>query len=373
MPKPNPKNMKKRRLETKKKKSGNRKTAGIFLFIMGVIFLAYLLSTSPPASPSNTITQTSTTASPNTTITTTYTPPPVSTTPLSTTQTNTVTPAIAPDFTLQDDNGKPLTLSTFRGRVVVLEFMSTTCPHCQNEMAALVSISKAYGSSIVMISVDLNPSDTDESLRNFTASYGASWMWARDTTGVSSAYHIMGVPAIFIINANDLITASFSGETSAVDLSQQIQVAAQSSSITITPTPPVAPDFTLQDDNGKPLTLSTFRGRVVVLEFMSTTCPHCQNEMAALVSISKAYGSSIVMISVDLNPSDTDESLRNFTASYGASWMWARDTTGVNAAYSFAGVPHIVIINANGLIIATFDGETSTATISQQIQIAMKG
>ena len=49
---------------------------------------------------------------------------------------NTTRPAVgqpAPDFTLTDTEGTSYTLSEQKGKVVVLEFMATWCPHCQNE------------------------------------------------------------------------------------------------------------------------------------------------------------------------------------------------------------------------------------------------
>ena len=112
--------------------------------------------------------------------------------------------------------------------------MSTTCPHCQNEMSQLVSVWKSYGSSIAMISVDLHSSDTDDTLERFASSYNAPWVWARDTTGVKSAYQVQGVPEIFIVNGG-LIAATFAGETSETALSQQIQTAMQSNITAPTP------------------------------------------------------------------------------------------------------------------------------------------
>jgi peroxiredoxin len=41
---------------------------------------------------------------------------------------------IAPDFTLRDKDGRPVRLSDFRGRTVVLHFWSSTCPPCIDEL-----------------------------------------------------------------------------------------------------------------------------------------------------------------------------------------------------------------------------------------------
>ena len=57
--------------------------------------------------------------------------------------------------------------------------------------------------------------------------------------------------------------------------------------------PPVikaSPDFTVTEPSGKQITVSSQRGKVVVLTFMFTTCPHCQNEAQMLTRILKDMG-----------------------------------------------------------------------------------
>ena len=55
-------------------------------------------------------------------------------------------------------------------------------------------------------------------------------------------------------------------------------------------TPPVirqAPDFTVTEPGGKSITVSSLRGKVCVLAFMFTTCPHCQDESRMLTRLQK--------------------------------------------------------------------------------------
>jgi peroxiredoxin len=57
--------------------------------------------------------------------------------------------------------------------------------------------------------------------------------------------------------------------------------------------PPVlrkAPEFTLTDVNGKETLLSSYRGKVVVIGFVFTTCPHCQVFSGVLEKLSKDLG-----------------------------------------------------------------------------------
>lgn len=64
----------------------------------------------------------------------------------------------APDFTLRERNGRPFRLSEHRGRVVVLNFWSITCPPCIEELPTidtLAQIAERWGDvDVVAISTD---------------------------------------------------------------------------------------------------------------------------------------------------------------------------------------------------------------------------
>lgn len=54
-------------------------------------------------------------------------------------------PRPAPEFVIKLTSGQQLLLSQYRGKVVALEFLSTTCPHCQSCSALLDRLFKEYG------------------------------------------------------------------------------------------------------------------------------------------------------------------------------------------------------------------------------------
>jgi thiol-disulfide isomerase/thioredoxin len=53
-------------------------------------------------------------------------------------------PRAAPEFVIQGPSGQAL-LSQFRGKVILLTFIHTTCPHCQASVAVINQIQKDYG------------------------------------------------------------------------------------------------------------------------------------------------------------------------------------------------------------------------------------
>jgi peroxiredoxin len=63
----------------------------------------------------------------------------------------------APDFTLNDTQGRPVTLSGYKGKVVLLDFWATWCPACQSEIPWYVEFAKKYqDQGLVVIGVSMD-------------------------------------------------------------------------------------------------------------------------------------------------------------------------------------------------------------------------
>lgn len=128
-----------------------------------------------------------------------------------------------PDFTLPDVvNGQPVTLSSFRGKVVFLEFMEPWCPHCQNMVPVLESLYKQFGSKVVFISVagpwngpDGKPASAADTA-NFINQYGSTWTYVYDSSGtvMSNEFGVTSTPTFFIIGKDGSILTSYTGEQS---------------------------------------------------------------------------------------------------------------------------------------------------------------
>jgi cytochrome c-type biogenesis protein len=140
-----------------------------------------------------------------------------------------------------------------------------------------------------------------------------------------------------------------------------------------------APDFTLPivESNGltgQTVTLSSFRGKVVLLEFMEPWCPHCQHMASVLDSLYAQYGSgNVVFISI-AGPWNgaTAGDAASFINSYGTNWVYAYDSSGtVFANYGINSTPTFFVIGKDGTVSSTFAGEQSSDTLAGAISAAV--
>jgi cytochrome c biogenesis protein CcmG/thiol:disulfide interchange protein DsbE len=116
----------------------------------------------------------------------------------------------APDFTLQDSDHK-VTLSQFRGQVVVLNFWATWCPPCIEETPALVRMQarlKEKGVVVLAVSIDAD----DAAYHKFLKDYSVNLVTVRDEAKkASSLYGTFGWPESYVIDRNGVIRRKFIG------------------------------------------------------------------------------------------------------------------------------------------------------------------
>jgi thiol-disulfide isomerase/thioredoxin len=130
---------------------------------------------------------------------------------------------------------------------------------------------------------------------------------------------------------------------------------------------PVAPDFTLSlvsggGPTGQTVSLSSFRGKVVLLEFMEPWCPHCQKMAPVLEKLYNEYGKGNIVFLTIAGPwqGATVQDTAQFIKDYGSTWSYVYDSSGsVMSAYGVNATPAFMIIGRDGSIVARYEGEQS--------------
>lgn len=130
----------------------------------------------------------------------------------------------------------------------------------------------------------------------------------------------------------------------------------------------LAPDFSLTDLDRTAFQLSDFRGSVVVIDFMATWCGPCRQEMPHYGIVWEKYGNKIVLMSIDIDPRETEEALRDLAREFPyATWIWAMDTANLGQVYQVAFIPKTVVIDQDGYIRFEHTGVTPASTFVQEI------
>ena len=126
-----------------------------------------------------------------------------------------------------------------------------------------------------------------------------------------------------------------------------------------------APGFSLPDVKTQEHDLADYRGRVVIVEFMQTTCPHCGAFAGVLSEVQRKYGDRVAILSI-ANPPDNQATVGSFIASHKITWPVLFDCGQV--AYSYLrtasfDIPHVYLIDPNGGIREDFGYSAATSDI----------
>ena len=110
-----------------------------------------------------------------------------------------------------------------------------------------------------------------------------------------------------------------------------------------------APDFTITADNGQTVSLTDFKGKLLVLNFWASWCPPCVQETPSLSQFAAAYapkGVVVLGISVDKD----EKAYRNFIQRFKPNFLTAREFK-IHEDYGTFMYPETYIINSKGKVL----------------------
>ena len=113
---------------------------------------------------------------------------------------------LAPDFTLSDLSGKPVSLSDFRGKVVIVNFWATWCPPCRAEMPSMEQLHRELvDEGLVMLAVNIEKTGR-QTVPAFLAGSPHSFPILFDEKEeVQKRYGVYKFPESFIIRKDGVI------------------------------------------------------------------------------------------------------------------------------------------------------------------------
>jgi peroxiredoxin len=113
---------------------------------------------------------------------------------------------LVPDFTLNDIEGKAVSISDFRGRKVVLLFWASWCPDCRAEVPQIKAMqATADPSKVAFVSVSFDR--TFDAFKTYVVENYLGGVQLFESAGkkestISAAYHIKWIPSLYLLDTD---------------------------------------------------------------------------------------------------------------------------------------------------------------------------
>lgn len=120
------------------------------------------------------------------------------------------------DFTVYDLNGQPVSLSDFLGKPIVVNFWSTWCESCVDELPLFEKLYSEYKESAAFLMINV-PMDSalDEKVNSFIDENGYTFpVYCDSDFSAADAYGVWAMPQSLFINKDGKLVQSYNGELS---------------------------------------------------------------------------------------------------------------------------------------------------------------
>jgi thiol-disulfide isomerase/thioredoxin len=116
-----------------------------------------------------------------------------------------ISQALPVEITLMDLNGRPVSLSEFRGKIVFLNFWTTWCFDCRIEMPVMEKLHQKFkNNDFAMVTINLQ--EPVSQVKQFFKDYGLTFSALLDSDGeVGAHFRITAIPTTFILNKQGII------------------------------------------------------------------------------------------------------------------------------------------------------------------------
>lgn len=145
--------------------------------------------------------------------------------------------------------------------------------------------------------------------------------------------------------------------------------------VAVLPVPRRSPEFEIVEPSNKHALLSSFKGKVVLIEFLMTNCPHCQRVSRTISKLHQELGPrGFQPVGIAFEPGVTERMVTGFVRQFGVTYPLGYSTPEAVDSYLSRStmerlmVPQIVVIDREGVIRAQ-NGAKGDPLLENQIYL----
>lgn len=119
---------------------------------------------------------------------------------------------LAPDFSLPAlSGGDPVSLSSFRGTPVIVNFFASWCPDCRQELAAVASVAGANSANVHVVGVDSNESSDATAIKLLSQAHATYPVALDNSAKVATQYLVQALPVTYFLDAQGRVVGAALG------------------------------------------------------------------------------------------------------------------------------------------------------------------
>ena len=301
----------------------------------------------------------------------------------------------APDFELRSLDGRMMQLSNLRGNPVLLNFWATWCAPCQLEMPWLAELDQQYRpQGVEIVGVSLDDLGGEQAVNKFIAERGVRYPILIGNSSVADLYGgVRFMPQSFFIDRDGKIVKISLGLAGKHDLEEALKSLMQNpgtgpledritAHATTSPNVPkesayalipagsrvAAPDFTVTDLSGGTITLSQFKGKVVLLDFWAVYCGGCKVEIPWYVAFDRSYrDKGLALIGIDMY-GESPKVVETFMEKTHMNYRVAIGNDELGERFHVEGMPLTLLIDRSGRVALSHAGIVDKTQFEKDIQ-----
>jgi len=129
----------------------------------------------------------------------------------------------APAFSLPSLGGSDaVSLASFRGTPVIVNFFASWCPDCRAELDAMATVARRSAGHVAVIGVDSNESSDAAATQLLTAAHASYPVGLDNSATVATRYLINALPVSYFVNAQGRVVGAALGPQSVTSLERWV-------------------------------------------------------------------------------------------------------------------------------------------------------